>query len=46
MHKLPKTMSGVLLTGHGGLDKLEYRTDLRVPELAMMACWLKWKPPG
>ena len=28
---IPKTMAGVLLTGHGGLDKLEYRTDLPVP---------------
>ena len=25
-------MAGVLLTGHGGLDKLEYRTDLPVPQ--------------
>jgi len=24
-------MSGVLLTGHGGFDRLVYRTDLRVP---------------
>ena len=30
---LPTTMAGVLLTGHGGLDKLEYRTDLPVPRL-------------
>ena len=28
---LPKTMHAVLLTGHGGLDKLEYRTDVPVP---------------
>lgn len=28
---LPKTMRGVVLTGHGGLDKLEYRDDLAVP---------------
>lgn len=28
---LPSTMAGVILTGHGGLDKLEYRTDLPVP---------------
>jgi NADPH:quinone reductase-like Zn-dependent oxidoreductase len=28
---LPKTMTGVVLTGHGGLDKLEYRTTLPVP---------------
>ncbi|MCO4759537.1 MAG: alcohol dehydrogenase family protein [Oceanospirillaceae bacterium] len=24
-------MSGIILTGHGGLDKLEYKTDLLVP---------------
>lgn len=29
---LPSTMAAVLLTGHGGLDKLEYRTDVPVPE--------------
>ncbi len=28
---LPETMCGVVLTGHGALDKLEYRTDLPVP---------------
>jgi len=28
---IPETMHGVLLTGHGGLDKLHYRTDLAVP---------------
>ncbi|CAL9667438.1 hypothetical protein SUDANB15_07273 [Streptomyces sp. enrichment culture] len=28
---LPDTMSAVLLTGHGGLDKLVYRTDVPVP---------------
>ncbi|WP_254444421.1 MULTISPECIES: alcohol dehydrogenase family protein [unclassified Ruegeria] len=26
-----RTMAGVVLTGHGGLDKLEYRTDIPVP---------------
>lgn len=29
--KIPKYMSGVVLTGHGGPEKLEYRTDLEVP---------------
>ena len=29
---LPVTMSGVVLTGHGGYDKLEFRTDLPVPQ--------------
>ncbi|MEU1518464.1 alcohol dehydrogenase family protein [Streptomyces sp. NPDC005811] len=28
---LPSTMAAVLLTGHGGLEKLEYRTDVPVP---------------
>lgn len=28
---VPKTMKGVLLTGHGGFEKLEYREDLAVP---------------
>lgn len=28
---IPKIMCAVLLTGHGGLDKLEYRTDVAVP---------------
>ena len=31
MADLPDTMRGVVLTGHGGLDKLEYREDLTVP---------------
>ena len=28
---IPETMAGVLLTGHGGIDRLEYREDLPVP---------------
>ena len=28
---IPKTMHAVLLTGHGGLEKLEYKTDVKVP---------------
>lgn len=28
---LPDTMNGMVLTGHGGLDKLEWRDDLPVP---------------
>ena len=28
---LPTTMTGVYLTGHGGLDKLDYRTDIPMP---------------
>ncbi|KUF11530.1 alcohol dehydrogenase family protein [Pseudoponticoccus marisrubri] len=29
---LPATMNAVLLTGHGGLDKLEWREDVPVPQ--------------
>lgn len=28
---IPKTMAAVLLTGHGGYDKLDYRTDVSTP---------------
>ena len=28
---IPKRMHAVLLNGHGGLDKLEYRSDVEVP---------------
>ncbi|MEE4015327.1 alcohol dehydrogenase family protein [Roseibium sp. FZY0029] len=28
---IPETMNGVVLTGHGGLEKLVWRTDLPVP---------------
>lgn len=31
MTDLPPVMAAVLLTGHGGFDKLEYREDVRVP---------------
>jgi NADPH:quinone reductase-like Zn-dependent oxidoreductase len=31
MNNVPKTMSGVYLMGHGGLDKLVYREDIPVP---------------
>jgi len=33
MQQIPDRMRGVLLTGHGGLEKLEWREDLPVPEL-------------
>src|SRR3954452_23863972 len=33
MTKVPTLMRAVLLTGHGGFDKLEYREDVPVPEL-------------
>ena len=31
MGELPNKMQGVLLTGHGGLDRLEVRSDIPVP---------------
>ena len=31
MNDLPKTMRAVVLTGHGGLDKLEFHTDWPAP---------------
>ena len=30
---IPKTMNAVVLTGHGGLDKLGIRTDYPVPDV-------------
>ncbi len=32
MRELPKTMRGVLLTGHGGIDRLDVRSDIPVPQ--------------
>ncbi len=32
MSDLPTRMKGMVLTGHGGLDRLEWRDDLPVPE--------------
>ncbi|WP_027135603.1 alcohol dehydrogenase family protein [Geminicoccus roseus] len=32
MTKLPQTMQGVVLTGHGGLERLQWRDDLPVPQ--------------
>ena len=29
---IPKTMCAVLLTGHGGTEKLKYKTDVPVPK--------------
>ena len=31
MQQIPKSMHAVLLTGHGGIDKLVYKTDVEVP---------------
>ncbi len=30
--RMPSTMAAMLLTGHGGTDKLEYRPDVAVPQ--------------
>ena len=35
MNQLPSIMSGVVLTGHGATDKLQYRTDLPTPSPRM-----------
>ena len=35
MSSIPETMAAVLLTGHGGFDKLEYREDVTVPQPKM-----------
>ncbi len=32
MTKIPDTMTAALLTGHGGLDKIEVRDDVAVPQ--------------
>ena len=32
--EIPKTMTAVLLTGHGGFERLEYRTDISTPSPA------------
>lgn len=32
MTSLPTTMVAAVLTGHGGLEMLEYRTDLPIPD--------------
>ena len=34
MKSVPLTMAAVVLTGHGGLDKLVYHPDFPVPDLA------------
>ena len=31
MKQIPKTMHAVILTGHGGIDKLVYKTNVEVP---------------
>ncbi len=33
MTRLPTTMAAVVLTGHGGRDRLQYRTDVLLPRL-------------
>ena len=31
-HTVPPTMAAMLLTGHGGIDKLEYHPDVATPK--------------
>jgi NADPH:quinone reductase-like Zn-dependent oxidoreductase len=33
IEKIPSTMRAIVLTGHGGMDKLEYHTDWPVPSV-------------
>jgi NADPH:quinone reductase-like Zn-dependent oxidoreductase len=42
----PDTMAAVLLTGHGGLDRLEYRTDVPVPQPGPGEVLLRSAPAG
>ena len=42
----PDTMRGVVLTGFGGFDKLEYRTDLPVPRAGPGAVLIKVAAAG
>lgn len=46
MNALPETMSAVLLTGHGGFDKLDYRTDIRTPGRSRARSSSKSRPLG
>ena len=32
VHRVPATMAAMVLTGHGDIDKLEYRDDVAVPQ--------------
>ena len=41
MSDIPKKMSGVYLTGHGGLEKLVYKEDIPVLRLSLERCLLK-----
>ncbi|OAL52582.1 NAD(P)-binding protein [Pyrenochaeta sp. DS3sAY3a] len=43
---LPETMAGVVLTGHGGPEKLQYRTDLPLPELSATEVLIKVAAAG
>ena len=43
---LPKAMSGVLLTGHGGPEKLQYKTDLPLPTLGPAEVLIKVAAAG
>ena len=39
MTDIPSKMRAVVLTGHGGMDKLEYHEDWPVPQPAKGEVW-------
>ncbi len=46
MTEIPITMSGVVLTGHGGPEVLDFRTDLPVPVPAQGEVLVRVKAAG
>ena len=46
MNKIPLQMQAVLLTGHGGLDKLQFRSDVPVPVPAASEVLIKVAAAG
>jgi len=46
MNNIPKLMKGILLTGHGGLEKLEYHNDISVPTPGPRDVLIKVKAAG
>ena len=43
---LPETMSAVLLTGHGGIEKLEFRDDVPLPMIGANEVLIKVAAAG
>ena len=46
MQEIPKTMHAVMLTGHGGIDMLVYKTDVEVPLLKSDDVLIRVKASG